>query len=123
MAAAEQGSLAIVQSLLDKGANVDAKSNNGVTALIAAAAKRYPRTVQSLLDNGADVDTKDKYGRTALMVAAARGCFAMVQLLLDKGAKVVGTDENKQVLPLLLHYGIKLEAVDNRGCTALNDSC
>jgi ankyrin repeat protein len=64
--------------LLDKGANVDVKYNNGVAALIAAAAKGYPRTVQSLLDNGADVDTKDKYGRTALMVAAARGCFAMV---------------------------------------------
>ena len=59
----------MVQALLAKGADVNAKMNNGATALIQASRKGYDAIVQALLVKGADVHAKTKSGATALIQA------------------------------------------------------
>ncbi len=53
--------------LIDKGADVNARSKNGATALILAADKGNAEIVKFLIDRGADINAKDGNG-TALIV-------------------------------------------------------
>jgi ankyrin repeat protein len=70
-----------VQLLLDKGANIEAKHNNGSTALLVAALRGYKAIVQLLLDNGANIQAKDIDGKTALLLATLKGHEDVVRLL------------------------------------------
>jgi ankyrin repeat protein len=68
MHAAALGSPDAVRRLLDAGADVNAKSAAGATALMWAAAD--PAKVRLLVDRGADVKAVSESGRTALLLAA-----------------------------------------------------
>jgi len=56
--AAKDGNLQAVQTLLAAGAEVNAKDNDGVTALMWAARNGYPEIVKFLLEKGAEKYTK-----------------------------------------------------------------
>ena len=71
--AVRKGDTATVQALLDQGADINAKSEEGWTALIWAAQQGHTDTVQTLLAHGADVNAKDDHGWTTLMRAAVWG--------------------------------------------------
>ena len=58
MYGADGGHADTVQALLDAGADVDAKHNNGRTSLINAVVGGYTDTAQALLDAGADVNAR-----------------------------------------------------------------
>ena len=63
----------IVQKLLEKGADVNARHRqSGETALHAAAAQGFLWGVEELLKRGADPQLRDASGRTALSYARAR---------------------------------------------------
>jgi hypothetical protein len=81
----------VAQLLLDHGADVNARDDEGLTALMAAAVAERgsaANMVQLLLDHGADVNKLDDNGDTALMEAASTGNVAAVKLLLDHNATV-----------------------------------
>src|SRR5436190_1806753 len=82
------GHEAIVQMLLDRGADVAAKDQSGRTPLHRAAKNGHEAVVQMLVDRGADVAAKDQWGRTPLHRAAKNGHEAVVQMLVDRGADV-----------------------------------
>src|ERR1039457_707419 len=68
-AAAAQGNTATVRYLLDKGADLQALTEDGEDALIRAALSGDADTVKLLLDRGADAQRADKGGATALQNA------------------------------------------------------
>ncbi|RYP54743.1 hypothetical protein DL768_000567 [Monosporascus sp. mg162] len=128
--AAENGHKEIVQLLLDKGAEIDAKDKYGWTPLSRAAEKGHKEIVQLLLDKGAEIDAKNNYGRrTPLSWAAEKGHGGVVQLLLDKGAEIDAKDDHggwtplfwaaenghKEIVRLLLDKGAEIDAKDNYG--------
>jgi ankyrin repeat protein len=78
----------VVQLLLEKGADVNARTDNGETALQCAATYAHEITVKLLLEKGADFNARTKYGETALHKAAANGNKAVIRLLLEKGVDV-----------------------------------
>lgn len=78
---------AVVQ-LLKKGADITIRTNDGETALHAAAKKGYRGIVQQLLEKGADTIAKDNEGFTPLWWAVKGGYRAVIQLLLDKCADI-----------------------------------
>ena len=105
-----------VRLLVDAGADVNARSKQGMTplliaannagsteivrfllskgakvegtVLIGAANSGDLELVRLLIDKGADVNAATKRGDTALQFAASVGNVTMVKLLLDKGADV-----------------------------------
>jgi hypothetical protein len=51
--------LPLIKALLDKGADVNAKEEHGMMALLQAVVDRHPATIRMLLERGADVNAKD----------------------------------------------------------------
>ena len=85
MEAAGGGHTAIVQALLDAGADINVKDNEGgLTALIVAAALGQTDVVKVLLDAGADVNARDAVGETALRKAQESEQTKVVEILLLK---------------------------------------
>src|ERR1700674_2040252 len=65
-----------VQALFEKGVDVNAKDNEGKTALMWAFSffsreRIKPAIVQLLLEKGSDVNAQDKRGQTVLMQAVS----------------------------------------------------
>jgi uncharacterized protein len=74
------------QQLVRKGADVNAKSADGSTALHFAARAGDEALVTALLKAGADANVANRYGVTPLMEAAASQPSAVAALLLKAGA-------------------------------------
>ena len=85
--AAYYGDLSEVKRLLDTGAEVNAKTKDGQTALIYASIKGDPKVVEMLLAKGAEVNTKDNNGKTALILATRMNHPEVRELLIRAGAK------------------------------------
>ena len=82
--------------LLDRGAAVDLKDNNGRTPLFYAISWNHSIVKMNLLlDRGATVDLKDNNGRTPLFYAIFLGdSIVKMNLLLDRGAAVDSKDND-----------------------------
>ncbi len=79
-----------VRRLVGSGADVNARDENGWTALMRASLlnNSNKEVIQVLIDSGADVNARDKNGWTALMFASAN-------------------TSNPEVIEFLIHYTIK----------------
>lgn len=71
---------ACLQTLLEKGANANAKDKNNNTALHYAAGYGQADMVKLLLDHKADVSIKNDDGKTAKEVAQLNEQTAVVEL-------------------------------------------
>ncbi len=89
--AVRKGDLASVTTLLDKGADVNAKFRYGTTALFKAAERGHLEIVKLLLARGADVSVKDTfYGATAMTWALDNNHVEVVSALLEKDQSGTG---------------------------------
>jgi ankyrin repeat protein len=79
------GDTALVKSLLDEGADINAK-DGGLTLLIKAATEGYLKTAKLLIDKGADINARTNEGGSALMAASIGGYTKIVELLVNAGA-------------------------------------
>lgn len=84
MRAAVRGDIQLIRKHLTEGADVDAVSPSGSTALVYAASSGNPLAIATLLNAGAKASTDA--GGEALITAAARGNARSVELLLKAGA-------------------------------------
>jgi hypothetical protein len=82
-----KGRIAVVQSLLSQGVNVNVKTISGKTPLMAAAYKGYSDIVQLLIDSGADANLKDVQGETAVKIASRAGFTRVAEMLKKAGAR------------------------------------
>jgi ankyrin len=114
MVASRSGSPAVVEQLIAKGANVNARAARSQTALMWAVSQKHSEVVKVLLAHGADIHARSdawsqvmavpphgllEYNRaiphggdTALMFAARVGDLASAKLLLAAGANVNDAD-------------------------------
>ena len=90
--AANYGDLDKVKSLLEKGADVNAADERGVTALMNAAYYGHLDIIKLLLEKGADVNAKDVYGYTPLILASGGGNLKAAKLILEYGADIDARD-------------------------------
>jgi ankyrin repeat protein len=133
--AAWGGNKAVVWLLVDRGADVKARANDGRTVLHWAVSEgnENEAVVRLLVDRGADVKAKDNYGHTVLHSAAWRGNEAVVWLLVDRGADVkakandgrtvlhwAARGGNEAVVRLLVDRGADVKAKANDGRTVLH---
>ena len=87
-AAMTNENLAVLQALLDAGANPQAKDSYDNTPLHWAAGSSYgnPAALQFLLAAGADFNARTSEGETPLDVATRKENWSAVQTLQDNGA-------------------------------------
>jgi len=120
-----------MKRLLDKRVNINARNEDGCTALICACYKNIG-TAKLLIEAGADVYTVDEEGETALMTASRRGNLEVVKLLIEKGADVnaenkaewtalmrASMDGHLEVAKFLVESGANINDICCWGTTAL----
>jgi ankyrin repeat protein len=81
---AEEGHEVVVELLLTKGADINARGGESgtVTALYAASRAGHKKVVELLLTKGADVNAQGGYHGNALQAASSKGHEKVVELLL-----------------------------------------
>lgn len=82
-AAAQGGNTQDCQALIEIGADINWKHNNGDTALLAACRRGHSETVALLLAHGADSNIVGSDSLSPLHVAASRGDADTLDALLD----------------------------------------
>jgi len=91
--AAENGDLATVTKLLDKGANLYAKDGWSGTPIKYAAVNGHTDIVALLIKRGVDINSRSTLDRTPLMHAANSGRDETVKFLIENGADISLKDE------------------------------
>jgi uncharacterized protein len=84
--AAEKMDRAMIRTLLQRHADVNAPQIDGMTALHWATYQDDLETVELLVHAGANVKATSRYGVTPLSLACTNGNAAVVELLLKSGA-------------------------------------
>jgi len=93
----------VVRALIDRGADVRARSKGGFTALLFAGQQGELASAKMLLAAGADVNATTPKNGTALVVAAASGREEFAIFLLEHGADPNAADAYGVTA---LHYAI-----------------
>jgi ankyrin repeat protein len=88
IAAAKDGDLATVRTLIAKHVNVNETARDGSTALLWAAYNLDLEMTRALLSAGASVNTPNQYGVTPLLQASRTGDAPIIAALLKAGAQV-----------------------------------
>lgn len=86
--AARLGNFSMIEQLRIAGADLEATTQAGETALYLAALQGHREVAKYLLEQGARVDAPAADGSTPLQVAADKGRGEIVDLLLDRGADI-----------------------------------
>ena len=86
--ASKNGDLEKVKLLIENGANIEVKDNNGDTALILASYYRRLEIVKYLVEKGANINATNDNGWTSLMYASKYGELETIKYLLENGADV-----------------------------------
>ncbi len=85
----------VIQTLIDKGADVNARAYNGNTSFMLAVMYNNQDILQALIDNGADVNEKLEYELTPLMIASrCNSNPRVIQVLIDNDVDVNARDAN-----------------------------
>ena len=98
--AARSDDQSAVTALVRQGADVNARSDDGTTALAWAADHSNIEIAELLLNKGANPDLTNELGIGPLSLAIGNGSVAMVKLLLTKGASPNVARENGET-PLM----------------------
>jgi len=121
--AVDSGHKELVQYLLDKGADINAKERQGWTPLHMASAAGEREIVELLLTKGAALNVGDIRGGTALWYAKERGNKEIVGLLRSHGAEEqapaislheAARDGDLERVKSLVSKGADVNAMDNR---------
>ena len=98
---AGEGNSAILAALLEAGATLDVRDDNGATLLHLAAERDTPANIAALLKAGMELEARDDGGRTPLHAAAAStvsgralASAAAMAVLLQAGADPTSRDDS-----------------------------
>ena len=136
LGASKKNDWALVFELLARGADIEAKSKGGQTALMWSSGNGHGDAALMLVEKGADLETKDANGYTALMCATILGHADVALMLMEKGADLEAKSNNGKtalmwtsgsgrvdVALALLEKGADVEAKDKHGQTSLLVAC
>ena len=130
-AAAEEGNVDLVKSLLERGADINDRDAYGGTPLYRAAAQGNVEVVDLLIEQGAEVDSPNNQGWTPLHIASQPGHLEAARVLIDHDANVNARQQNHwtpihfsaindhlELVKLLLECGADVHAINDQGETS-----
>jgi ankyrin repeat protein len=79
---------AVVNVLLENGAEINAKDSKGWSALAITCDDSHPSIARLLVSRGADLETTDMLGHTPLFAAARNGDLPIASFLIESGVNV-----------------------------------
>jgi ankyrin repeat protein len=103
--AAGNGSVAVMDALLQRGAQVNIANSNRQTPLQWAAWNNQPQAVALLLKKGADINYPDAAGNTALILAAQNNSKDCIKPLLAAGADKYAANKQGKNAAILAEDG------------------
>ena len=132
--AARHGHGELVELLLKKNAEIEAKDTSQGTPLHLATCHGHRELVDLLLKKNAEIEAKTNFGTTPLHLAARLGHGELVDLLLKKNAEIEAKDRDewrtplhlaadngrRELVDLLLKENAELEAKDRFQRTPLH---
>jgi ankyrin repeat protein len=108
--AARNGSIKIMELLIDAGADIDGQSGkSGDTPLIIASYRHDYDLARLLIEKGADVNKKNHFGASPFWGACFMGDYKLVKLFIDKAE----IDSPGKFPDVLKKKGEKKQFVDN----------
>lgn len=118
MVAASKGLDTEIERLILRGADVEAETQEGATALIIAISSLKPYAVNTLLIYNSDPNKETGNSETPLLVTLKKlvSLEAREQSVLNDFLQ----DECLQIAESLIRYGADIDYQDNHGVTALN---
>ena len=120
-AAIRAGDVKAIEAALEKGADINAKNEMGVSALWVAASKGKPEVIELLVKRGADVNARDGiWYQTPLSSVVSTRKLDLAKLLIKAGAKDVdaalftaATGSNEPMLKMILEESkVSQDALD-----------
>ena len=120
-----------VKLLLEKGADVEAKNDEGMTSLMFASLSGHLETLQYLHRNGAQIETKNNNGWSSIQFASWSGHLETVKYLHENGAHIEENINGKtsmmlasligclEVVQYLHQKGADVDAKDHYGQNSL----
>jgi serine/threonine protein kinase len=122
-----------IKLLISQGADINAKSNDGLAPLHLAVWEKSPDITELLLSQGIDINVKSNDGLTPLHIAVWENLPDIVELLLSRGADInakcndgftplhIAVWENlPDIVELLISQGADINAKCNDGFTPLH---
>jgi hypothetical protein len=129
------GDLHAAASLIDSGADIDARDKGGWTALVHAADNGFEAIVVMLLEKGANPNLVGKAGEAPLHRAALAGHPAVVSALIAARARLEAVNSDGKtalhlaaqkgrvdIVRLLLDAGAQVNPLDKNRWTPLQDA-
>ncbi len=129
----EEKFIATIESIIEKGEDINAKQNRNKRTLLHLAAKKgYAKAVKLLLDNNADVNAREVMDATPLHLAILEDKVEIVQILITYGADLDAKSSYSstplhnavlfgkvEITKLLIENGADANAKNNYGITPL----
>lgn len=130
--ACRKGHVAIVEAMLDMGANIETRDHIGRSPLYTAAMEGQQKVVEILIKRGANTSSANYHGSTTLMMAAFHGHADAVEVLIKHGASVSSVNDrgttalilaaysgHTDVVKVLVNYGADVSSTNHKGTNAL----
>jgi len=127
-------SIELMKFIIDKGADVDYKDANDMTALHAVCQRGEVEAARLLMERGGDVRAKDKTGNSPVSYALYRNSLEILKLLIDMGKIGAKGDEGRELLhraaaggrmdlvKQVISMGADLRSKNNNGGTLLHSA-
>lgn len=132
MIASAKGYPSEIIRLVKKGADIEAETPDGATALVFAVSNNKPDAVTTLLAYKPVVDKLTRNFETPLLIAVKNGYFEVAEKLIRAGADINFQDENGaaplhfaslygflDMVDLLIYYDVTKDIKSNDGTTPL----
>ena len=89
----------VIMALIEAGADINAKDEDGRTSIHAAAFNNdNPAIIKTLAEAGADINAKDENGVTPLHMASMKNSIAVMTVLLEEGANPKARTESGETV-------------------------